>query len=186
MNKKSNQIVHGIRCHAIRVLGLSKGMSFDKYTPKLGWEKLEMNRVPKPTANRTSMTIEGLAAYWKIQDLSSKEREHRSLEPPKDFGEHQKDQHKRWRAEWKEGSGGWDEGGREVEGAHGMGGKAHDAQIKPPLVPISLPWGRGWVARPIERKEEVSEKGCCWRWLGKKKERWGTAAREKGKEGGGG
>jgi hypothetical protein len=66
-----------------------------------------------------------------------------------------------------------------VEGAHGMGGKGHDAQIEPPLVPISLPWGRGWVARPIERKEEVSEKGCCWRWLGKKKREVGDG--DKGK-----
>ena len=133
-----------------------------------------------------SMTIEGLAAYWKIQGLSSKKREHRSLEPPKDPGEHQKDPHKRWRVERREGSGGRDEGGREVEEAHGMRGKGHGAQIGPPLVPISPPRERGWAARPIESKEEVSKWGSCWWWLGKKRERWGTAAKEKGKEGGDG
>ena len=35
INNKSNQVVHGIRCHAIRVLVLSKRRSFVKSTPKL-------------------------------------------------------------------------------------------------------------------------------------------------------
>ena len=32
--RKSNRIVHDIRCHAIQVLGLSKIESLNKFTPK--------------------------------------------------------------------------------------------------------------------------------------------------------
>jgi hypothetical protein len=55
--RKSNQIVHDIRCHAIRVLGLSKIESLNKSTPKAPshqgskQEKLEMEKNPKPAAN---------------------------------------------------------------------------------------------------------------------------------------
>ena len=48
-----------------------------------------MGGVPKPAANKTSITTRGLTTYWKIQNLCTREREHWSLEPPKDSGEKQ-------------------------------------------------------------------------------------------------
>ena len=71
--------------------------------PRWGkWEKLKMGGVPKLVANRTSTATGGLVAYWKIQDLCKREREHRSLELPKDSCEKQNNPSKSGGAKWRE------------------------------------------------------------------------------------
>ncbi len=51
LTDESNQIVHDIRCHAMRVKGVSNSLVYPQVTKRVVDKKLQMGGEPKPTTN---------------------------------------------------------------------------------------------------------------------------------------